>query len=139
MATGTHQVPRARWIALETHLPADQQPPAGLEKAKKIGGASPWYDPVPAYRGTTRRIARLLRSNLVRPAGLHRQRVSGWSSCEGWTRMTHRLTTAAAAVVLVAAVASGATVTFLSTWKSPGAGPLNFAGRKVAASSSSTT
>lgn len=35
--------------------------------------------------------------------------------------------------VLIAAAAAAATNTFLSTWKAPGAGPLNFAGRKVAA------
>ena len=43
------------------------------------------------------------------------------------------MTAVAAIVSLVTAVTTAASVTFLSTWKSPGAGPLNFAGRKVAA------
>jgi hypothetical protein len=47
--------------------------------------------------------------------------------------MTHRLTAALATVSVLAAVATAAPVTFISTWKSPSAGPLNFAGRKVAA------
>jgi hypothetical protein len=39
----------------------------------------------------------------------------------------------ACAVVAGAALAGAADNTFISTWKSPDAGPLNFAGRKVAA------
>jgi hypothetical protein len=40
---------------------------------------------------------------------------------------------AAVAASVFAVVVTGASVTFVSTWKSPSAGPLNFAGRKVAA------
>ena len=45
----------------------------------------------------------------------------------------HRLTTIACAVALGAAVAGAADNEFISTWKAPGAGTMNFAGRKVAA------
>ena len=45
----------------------------------------------------------------------------------------HRLMTIACAVALGAAIAGAADNEFISTWKAPGAGPMNFAGRKVAA------
>jgi len=48
-------------------------------------------------------------------------------------RTTHCVATAFVAIIVVAAGIAAAPNTFLSTWKNPGAGPLNFAGRKVAA------
>jgi hypothetical protein len=47
--------------------------------------------------------------------------------------MKNRLAISAAIVLLTAAVSTAASNEFLSTWKSPTAGPLNFVGRKVAA------
>src|SRR4029078_1220402 len=47
--------------------------------------------------------------------------------------MTHRITTVAAALALLVTVVIAAENEFISTWKSPTAKPLAFAGRKVAA------
>jgi hypothetical protein len=47
--------------------------------------------------------------------------------------MAHRMGIAAVVAALFVAVATAASNEFLSTWKSPTAGPLNFVGRKVAA------
>ena len=47
--------------------------------------------------------------------------------------MTGRTAPILCAVAAGATIANAASNTFISTWKSPGAGPLNFAGRKVAA------
>jgi hypothetical protein len=47
--------------------------------------------------------------------------------------MTHRMAVMASTVALVAAVATASSNEFISTWKSPTAGTLNFVGRKVGA------
>jgi len=47
--------------------------------------------------------------------------------------MTQRIATVAVAIALLVTVATAADNEFISTWKAPGAKPLQFAGRKVAA------